>query len=74
MRMANAAAIVDQYYIADDQHNMLTDENVAWSYYTRSERMPIHKSKSCLRRQRAASISFGIWQHPAGISETFRTH
>lgn len=32
-----AAAIVDQYYIADDQHNMLTDENVEWSYYTRSE-------------------------------------
>lgn len=32
-----AAAIVDQYYIADDQQNMLTDENVDWSYYTRSE-------------------------------------
>ena len=32
-----AAAIVDQYYIAADQHNMLTDENVEWSYYTRSE-------------------------------------
>lgn len=32
-----AAAIVDQYYIAADQQNMLTDERVQWSYYTRSE-------------------------------------
>lgn len=32
-----AAAIVDQYYIPADQQNMLTDERVQWSYYTRSE-------------------------------------
>ena len=32
-----AATIVDQYYISDDNFNILTDETVTWSYYTRSE-------------------------------------
>lgn len=31
-----AVTIVDQYYISDDNFNILTDENAQWSYYTRS--------------------------------------
>lgn len=51
-----AVAIVDQYYIPDDQHNMLTDENVEWSYYTRSEN--VDSQKQILLTPAEGSVDF----------------
>ena len=68
-----AAAIVDQYYIPDDQQNMLTDENVQWSYYIRSENTD--PQKQILLTPAEGSVDFiRDLTAPAGISETFRMY